>query len=135
MAVLFGADQSPEGYNDTTGAFYNLNGTPNHAVAIVGWDDNYSKDNFNSDMRPTKDGAYIALNSWGTAYGNKGYYYISYEDKYVENDDDKEMMEYFDNNGLLDNNRDADLLFIRLDKNRNGKIDYPEVEDELQTLY
>ena len=57
-----------------------------HAVTIVGWDDNYSKDNFNSDMRPTKDGAYIALNSWGTAYGNKGYYYISYEDKYVEND-------------------------------------------------
>ena len=49
--------------------------------------------------------------------------------------DNKEMMEYFDNNGLLDNNRDADLLFIRLDKNRNGKIDYPEVEDELQTLY
>ena len=34
-------------------------------------------------MRPTKDGAYIALNSWGTAYGNKGYYYISYEDKYL----------------------------------------------------
>ena len=46
-----------------------------------------------------------------------------------------EMMVYFANNGLLDNNRDADLLFIRLDKNRNGKIDYLEVEDELQTLY
>ena len=49
--------------------------------------------------------------------------------------DNKEMMEYFDNNGLLKNIRDADLLFIRLDKNRNGKIDFPEVEDELQTLY
>jgi Ca2+-binding EF-hand superfamily protein len=46
-----------------------------------------------------------------------------------------EMMVYFANNGLLDNNRDADLLFIRLDKNRNGKIDYLEIEDELQTLY
>ena len=46
-----------------------------------------------------------------------------------------EMMVYFANNGLLDNNKEADLLFIRLDKNRNGKIDYPEVEDELQTLY
>ncbi len=31
--------------------------------------------------------------------------------------------------------KDMDLLFIRLDKNRNGKIDYREVEDELQTLY
>ena len=46
-----------------------------------------------------------------------------------------EMMVYFANNGILDNNKEADLLFIRLDKNRNGKIDYPEVEDELQTLY
>ena len=49
--------------------------------------------------------------------------------------DNKEMLEYFDNNGMLDDNKAADLLFIRLDKNRNGKIDFPEVEDELQTLY
>ena len=47
----------------------------------------------------------------------------------------EEMIVYFTNNGLLDNNKDADLLFIRLDKKRNGKIDYPEVEDEFQTLY
>ena len=49
--------------------------------------------------------------------------------------DVEEMVVYLANNGLLDNNRDADLLFIRLDKNRNGKIDYFEVEDELQTIY
>ena len=42
--------------------------------------------------------------------------------------DNDEMMEYFDNNGILENIRDADLLFIRLDKNRNGKIDFFEVE-------
>ena len=47
----------------------------------------------------------------------------------------EEMIVYFTNNGFLDNNKDADLLFIRLDKKRNGKIDYPEVEDEFQTLY
>ena len=47
----------------------------------------------------------------------------------------EEMIVYFTNNGLLDNNNEANLLFIRLDKNRNGKIDFPEVEDELQTLY
>ena len=35
----------------------------------------------------------------------------------------------------MTNNRDADLLFIRLDKNRNGKIDFREVEDEIQTVY
>jgi len=46
-----------------------------------------------------------------------------------------EMMVYLANNNILENNKDADLLFIRLDKNRNGKIDFPQIEDELQTLY
>ena len=60
-----------------------------HAVTIVGWDDNYSKENFNESMRPTKDGAYILLNSWGPYWGDpfngkNGYFYVSYEDKYVE---------------------------------------------------
>lgn len=57
-----------------------------HAVTIVGWDDNYSKDNFLSvdGKKPSKDGAYIAVNSWGEYSNDNGYYYISYEDKYVE---------------------------------------------------
>ena len=49
--------------------------------------------------------------------------------------ENKEMIEYFENNGLLDDNKAADLLFIRLDKGRNGNVYYNEVEDELQTLY
>ena len=59
---------------------------PNHAVTIVGWDDNYSKDNFLSSTgkKPEHNGAYIALNSWGPNRNDGGYYYISYEDKYVE---------------------------------------------------
>ena len=53
-----------------------------HAVSIVGWDDNYSRNNFKSPKGnvPEKDGAYIALNSWGTFWGDGGYFYISYED-------------------------------------------------------
>ena len=51
---------------------------------------------------------------------------------YVEHD---ELIEYFANYGILENMRDADLLFIRLDKNRNGKIDYHEIAEELPTLY
>ena len=51
---------------------------------------------------------------------------------YFSNED---LLEYLDSNGILSNIRDADLLFIRLDKNRNGKIDFFEVEDEIQTIY
>lgn len=52
-----------------------------HAVSIVGWDDNYSKDNFIT--KPEHDGAWIALNSWGDTWGDSGYFYISYETDFV----------------------------------------------------
>lgn len=59
--------------------YYN-NGTSgsNHAVAIVGWDDNYPASKFN--ITPPGDGAWIIKNSWGTGSGNKGFYYVSYYD-------------------------------------------------------
>lgn len=57
--------------------------TQDHLVTIVGWDDDYSKENFNASHRPSKDGAWLVLNSYGTGF-NGGYYYISYEDVMVE---------------------------------------------------
>ena len=46
-------------------AYYNyVTGSVNHAVAIVGWDDTYSADNFKVD--PGADGAWLAKNSYGT---------------------------------------------------------------------
>ncbi|WP_086315520.1 hypothetical protein A5821_003005 [Enterococcus sp. 7F3_DIV0205] len=56
---------------------------PDHVVTIVGWDDSFSKNKFT--YKPARDGAFIAKNTWGTNWGQKGYYYISYEDAYLRN--------------------------------------------------
>lgn len=53
------------------------NGT-NHAVLIVGWDDNWSKENFK--VHPKEDGAWLVRNSRGNDFGDNGYFWISYED-------------------------------------------------------
>lgn len=50
----------------------------NHCVTIVGWDDNYSRDNFSN--RPPRDGAWLIANSYGTEFGDDGYFWLSYHD-------------------------------------------------------
>ena len=65
-------------YNDDTAAYYNPNSGPNHEITIVGWDDTFSKNNFNTT--PEGDGAWIVKNSWDSSWGDGGYFYISYYD-------------------------------------------------------
>ena len=66
-------------YNLTYAAYYYNGPLPsNHAVAIVGWDDNFDRNKFLS--LPPGNGAFIIRNSWGTGFGESGYFYVSYHD-------------------------------------------------------
>lgn len=68
-------------YNASTAAYFNNEiRTTNHAIMVVGWDDTYSRENFQEGKRPENDGAWIVRNSWGSEWGDKGYFYVSYED-------------------------------------------------------
>lgn len=75
-------------YNTSTGASY-VNSSSydvNHMVSIIGWDDNYSKDNFNSSSKPSRNGAWLIRNSHGThPYTDNGFLHISYEDALIYN--------------------------------------------------
>ena len=67
-------------FNSGTAAYMSNKTTANHAVTLVGWDDNFSRTNFNSSNRPAANGAWICKNSYGEDYGKNGVFYISYED-------------------------------------------------------
>ena len=86
VSISYWSDQSSnwstQYYNSLTAAYYCPEGhTTNHAVNIVGWDDDYSSDNFAT--KPEGNGAWIVRNSWGSEYGKDGYFYLSYYDKSI----------------------------------------------------
>jgi len=71
-----------DNFNPNTNAYYCSDGkTPNHAISIVGWDDTYPASKFKN--QPAGDGAFICANSWGTDFGDKGFFYVSYYDSLI----------------------------------------------------
>ena len=66
--------------NNKTNAYYYYNGSnmSNHAVTIVGWDDQVAVTSFTNHA--TRNGAWIVKNSYGPNVGDNGYFYVSYDD-------------------------------------------------------
>ncbi|MCR4901980.1 MAG: Ig-like domain-containing protein [Butyrivibrio sp.] len=95
-------------FNSSTNAYYNPEVTQvNHEVVVVGWDDNFSKNNF--AVTPPGDGAFLVRNSWrkgnGTAIsdnmGYDGYFWMSYYEGTLGNEAyaaEFELADNYDNN-------------------------------------
>ncbi len=63
-------------YDASTNTFYsNDKSGPNHAIVLLGWDDN--------KITQHGKGAWIAKNSWGTDWGENGFFYIAYGDHHI----------------------------------------------------
>ncbi|GAB6286293.1 MAG: hypothetical protein STSR0009_24940 [Methanoregula sp.] len=79
------SDGIPAYWNDTSNSYYYFGDAGlNHAVAIVGWDDTWSRYNFSTV--PSGDGAFIIKNSWGSEWGDSGFFYCSYNDTLIGKD-------------------------------------------------
>ncbi len=120
VSILYYADDSLPGQELTTDGClntetwaqytYDESFAPSHCVAIVGYDDTYSKDHFLEGKRPDKDGAFIVKNSWGSlnsdvhnqknwGINDSGYFYLSYYDKSIQNPASYDF--YTENNELV----------------------------------
>ncbi|MDR2465328.1 MAG: hypothetical protein LBD38_03525, partial [Streptococcaceae bacterium] len=78
-------------YTRQDGTVINLNiptFQSNHDNLIVGFDDNYSKENFCENARPSQNGAFLIRNSWGEEVHDNGYFWVSYEDFFIQTGND-----------------------------------------------
>ncbi|MBR3004688.1 MAG: S-layer homology domain-containing protein [Lachnospiraceae bacterium] len=106
VSVAFLADQSQPNQDikelhyisENWAQYANVPNFANHAVCIVGWDDDYDVSNFLPNNQPPANGAWLVKNSWGSGeeefpntgdgqWGipndegvNTGYFWISYYD-------------------------------------------------------
>ncbi|KKM20393.1 hypothetical protein LCGC14_1645930, partial [marine sediment metagenome] len=89
---------------------YAGNNAANHAVLVCGWDD--------AKTTAGGTGAWIVKNSWGTGWGDNGFFYISYQDSQFAGDE----MAYFP---VRWENNDVDTIFMHDELGFTGTIPAP----------
>ena len=119
---------NPETYAQYAYEFVN----PNHEVSIVGWDDNFPKEKFL--VTPPGNGAWIVKNSYGTAWGDNGFLYVSYYDKTLMNS--KDVSNYatsiiIENAEPYNKNYQYDFMWGMEFKSGNQNVSYMNVFEAL----
>ncbi len=146
-AVSANYNSNSKFFNKNSTAFYCYDGNADiiaHSVSIVGWDDNYPKENFTTcGAVPQADGAWLVKNSWGDFNALHGYFWISYEDLFIFSES-KLSLSYAvtsaekssGNEKLYQNERYGavyDFDFLR-DKNRVTYLNFYDFSDGYQNL-
>lgn len=114
-----------------------------HTISIVGWNDNFNKYKFanNTGVLPQNNGAWLVRNSWGDNNTMGGYFWLSYEDKYIfgekysPNFTIDEVVEISDDMTLLQNERyGATYSFNYVDSNDITFINCFDFDENSRTL-
>lgn len=105
----------------------------NHCVTIVGWDDNYSRNNFAS--RPSGDGAWLIANSYSANYNDNGYFWMSYYEPSICDIYTFEMepVSNYDNNYQYDGIGYGDTVYVRNKKITAANV-FTADKDSTQSL-
>jgi len=91
-AVSWGYARIKSGEYQDQYAYHVEDNNINHAVIIIGWDDNFPKENF-AGTKPAGNGAWLIKNSWNTdgdladgksGSGHNSYFWMSYYTNIVE---------------------------------------------------
>ena len=78
-SVMFNSNQFYHGDNGTV-AVNKIKIISNHAVTIVGWDDDFMPQGRFSGLVMREPGAWYCKNSWGPDWGDNGYFWLPYSD-------------------------------------------------------
>ena len=108
-------------YSSNYNSYYtNRISTTNHAITVVGWNDEFPKENFVTTA--PGDGAWLLRNSWGgTGESHYSYFWISYYDTSIA--EEAYAME-FDSTANYDNNYQYDGAMISGTYSNGGRTDF-----------